>query len=166
MPKKPDAVREFRAWLLDKQDELDAMHDWEPDDQAWEASAIIVHEAGVRAARLGLTQLYQVSRRYPWSVTTRDALAFLSDCLKGLPKEKPDTLTPPQAARILGVNPDKVLGWIRSGELKASNLAKRQGGRPKYRIAGEDLQAFRNRRTVQPRQKPKPRPAWHGKTYF
>jgi excisionase family DNA binding protein len=93
-------------------------------------------------------------------------MAFLSDCLKGLPKEKPDTLTPPQVARILGVNPDKVLGWIRSGELKAANLARRQGGRPKYRIAEEDLQAFKNRRAVQPRQKPNPRPAWHGKTYF
>jgi hypothetical protein len=64
MPKKPDPAREFRVWLLDKQDELDAMHDWEPDDQVWEASAIIVHDAGVRAARLGLTQLYQASRRY------------------------------------------------------------------------------------------------------
>lgn len=166
MPKKPDAVKAFRAWLLEKQDELNAMHDWEPDDQAWEASAIIVHEAGLLAARLGLTELYQTSRRFRSSVTTRDALAYLSDCLKGLPKEKADSYTPPQAARILGVNPDKVLNWIRSGELRASNLAKRQGGRPKYRIAEEDLQAFKNRRAVQPRTKPQRRPAWNGKTYF
>jgi excisionase family DNA binding protein len=32
-------------------------------------------------------------------------------------------LTPPEIARLWGVSADKVLTWIRSGELKAMNAA-------------------------------------------
>jgi excisionase family DNA binding protein len=61
-------------------------------------------------------------------------------------------LTPPQVAEQLGIEPAKVIGWIRRGELKAANVADRLGGRPRYRISTDSLDAFLNRR--QPVQAP------------
>lgn len=59
-------------------------------------------------------------------------------------------LTPPQVGRQLGVTPEKVIGWIRRGELRAANLATTLKGRPRYRIAPDDLDSFLVRRTVAP----------------
>ncbi|KAA5540310.1 helix-turn-helix domain-containing protein [Roseiconus nitratireducens] len=64
--------------------------------------------------------------------------------------------TPPQAAELLGVKPDKILGWIHSGELPASNVAKVPNGeRPRWRIAENDLGRFllhrRNPASVEPK---------------
>ena len=64
---------------------------------------------------------------------------------------EPRKLTPPQLARRLGVGPDKVLNWIRTGELRAINAATKPNGRPRYLIDIEDLRAFENRRAVTPR---------------
>jgi len=57
-------------------------------------------------------------------------------------------LTPPQLARLWGISPDKVLNWIRSGELRAINVAATPGGRPRYLIDRTDVQAFETRRAV------------------
>jgi excisionase family DNA binding protein len=54
-------------------------------------------------------------------------------------------LTPPQVARQLGVDPATVIGWIRSGEMKASNVGK-GSQRPRYRIQQSDLDAFLRKR--------------------
>ena len=59
-------------------------------------------------------------------------------------------LTPPELARLWGVSHDKVLAWIRSGELAAINVATKLGGRPQYKIDVEELKAFEKRRTVLP----------------
>jgi excisionase family DNA binding protein len=71
--------------------------------------------------------------------------------------------TPPELAKQYGVSPDKVLAWIRAGELRAINVATRLGGRPRYRISEEDLAAFEARRAARPspkRQRPaRPREA-------
>jgi len=63
-------------------------------------------------------------------------------------------LTPPQVARRLAVKPGKVLGWIKSGELKAINVAQRPSGRPRWRIDPADLAAFEARRSAGPTPKP------------
>jgi hypothetical protein len=55
--------------------------------------------------------------------------------------------TPPELAREWGVSPDKILGWIRSGELLATNVAASQGGRPRYRIDAEAIRSFQQRRS-------------------
>lgn len=55
--------------------------------------------------------------------------------------------TPPQAAKLLGVDSDKVLAWIHAGELNASNCATSPTGeRPRWRIAEDDLARFLFRR--------------------
>lgn len=61
------------------------------------------------------------------------------------------TYTPPAIGRMLKVKSDKVLIWIRSGELKAVNIAEHAAGRPRWRIFDDDLQAFlRSRQNVKP----------------
>ena len=43
-----------------------------------------------------------------------------------------------------------ILGWIKRGELKAINVSRKQGGRPKWRITEEALAAFEQLRTPTP----------------
>ena len=43
-----------------------------------------------------------------------------------------------------------ILGWIKSGELKAVDVSRRLGGRPKWRITPEALAAFEELRTPTP----------------
>jgi hypothetical protein len=51
----------------------------------------------------------------------------------------------------------KVLGWIKRGELRAINVADKQGKRPRWRISPEELQDFLRSRTSSPTIKAKPR---------
>jgi hypothetical protein len=60
-------------------------------------------------------------------------------------------LTPPMVARLLGVAAEKVVGWIRSGELAAFDASTRQGGRPRYLISRDALADFQARRAVRPK---------------
>jgi excisionase family DNA binding protein len=57
--------------------------------------------------------------------------------------------SPPQIAKPLGIDPGKVRGWIDSGELRAVNVATNRGGRPRWRISLEELDAFLLRRQSQ-----------------
>ncbi len=68
-------------------------------------------------------------------------------------------LSPCTVARRLGVRDATIYGWIRSGELKAANLAAIAGRRPRFRIAPDDLAAFLARRAagVLVEQKPRAR---------
>ena len=68
-----------------------------------------------------------------------------------------DVLTVTEAARRLKVSRDNVLGWIHTGRLRAANTAKGTG-RPRYRIARTDLDAFLSCRTRQPAVKERRRP--------
>jgi excisionase family DNA binding protein len=65
-------------------------------------------------------------------------------------------LTPPQVAKLLGVDPATVIGWIRSGELRAYNVGSRRSMRPSYRIDPDALEQFKKLRQVIP---PPPRTA-------
>jgi excisionase family DNA binding protein len=50
-----------------------------------------------------------------------------------------------------GVSEHTVLGWIRSGELRAVNVGRRPGGKkPRWRITQEALEAFERARTPAP----------------
>lgn len=69
-------------------------------------------------------------------------------------------LTPPEVASLYGVEPAKVIAWIRSGELPAINLATRADAkRPRYRIREADLDVFEQVRLAKrpPRSTRRPR---------
>ena len=71
--------------------------------------------------------------------------------------ESKTKLTPPELAELWGISPDKVHAWIRSGELRAINVATTPGGRPRYVIDREDIIAFELKRSIvappQPRRR-------------
>jgi len=62
-------------------------------------------------------------------------------------------LTPPEAAKILGVDATKVLKFIEAGELKAANLS--MSVRARWKINPDDLDAFLESRSF---EKPLPKP--------
>ncbi len=80
---------------------------------------------------------------------------------------KPDgscqrTMTTAELARLWRVGRDKVLGWIRRGELKAFNVATDPLGPPKYRIPIDALENFKAERApmlARPARSPRRRKA-------
>ena len=64
-----------------------------------------------------------------------------------------DILNPNDVAKELHVSPATVIGWIRSGQLKAANLAT--GHRPRYVVKRDDLNAFLRLRQAAQRRKPR-----------
>jgi hypothetical protein len=63
---------------------------------------------------------------------------------------KRQTLTPPQLAKQWGVSTTKVKHFIRTGELRAFNLAASNCHRPRYVIDVADIEAFKRARQVVP----------------
>lgn len=106
-------MKEFKSWLLTKQQELAALSNEEPDPQVWEHAGLVIDEAGNRAARLGLTDLYERARSYGWSVTTREAVGFLTKCLTGLPSSPAPSLDVHEVAKLLGCTPRTI--WRHEG---------------------------------------------------
>lgn len=74
-----------------------------------------------------------------------------------MPGEPPQKVTPPQLAREWGIAVDKVLTWIRAGELKAINAATRRGGMPRYLIDRRDIENFEAARSASPPPAPQRR---------
>lgn len=129
--------------------ELDRLYEADPSGQwSGEAAAGIVMELSERMAAAGLSHLV---RSPVDEVDIIDAKRYVAECIAATAQE-PDYLTPPQVAKKLGADPATVIQWIRSGQLKASNLAT--GHRPRYVIQPEELQAFlRMREPQQPTRK-------------
>jgi hypothetical protein len=59
-------------------------------------------------------------------------------------------LTVPQLAREWGVSTQKIVGFIRRGELRAVNLASHRSTRPRYAIDIDDIASFERARQVVP----------------
>jgi excisionase family DNA binding protein len=61
------------------------------------------------------------------------------------------TITIKELCERFAVGEHTVLGWIRSGELRALNVGRRPGGKkPRWRITAEALAAFELTRTHNP----------------
>ena len=56
--------------------------------------------------------------------------------------------TPAELAKLHRLSRTRLMHWINSGELRASNLGSR--ARPRYRITKEAMDAFLERRAVKP----------------
>ena len=66
-------------------------------------------------------------------------------------------ISPNALAKRLSIDVHKVLGWIRSGELRAHNLAEHTSGRPRWKILPDALDAFLAARQSTPATAPAPR---------
>jgi excisionase family DNA binding protein len=138
-------IQQFTKWL---RSEIKSFSDPDPAENQFYEAAQTIRQAGQIALSLGLPEVAELCSLRTTALSLPVAQKVLSECLQAI-KQPSDTLTPPQAATILGVNPEKILTWIRSGELRAVNIVKKQGGRPKYRITKDEIKSFLNRRTVQ-----------------
>jgi hypothetical protein len=63
----------------------------------------------------------------------------------------------PYLAKEWGIATNKITAWIKSGELKAINVATSRDQRPRYLIDRADIEAFERARLVVPEQPPRPR---------
>lgn len=60
-------------------------------------------------------------------------------------------ITPPELAARWGIAPEKVIVWIKSGELRAIDASLFRGGaKPRYLIDETDIEAFETARQVAP----------------
>lgn len=59
-------------------------------------------------------------------------------------------VTPPMLAKLWGISSDKILHWIRTGELQAVNVATDRSSRPRYLIDAQAIKAFEAARSIQP----------------
>ena len=59
-------------------------------------------------------------------------------------------ITPPEYAKRLGVSVAKVSHFIRTGELKAINVASDRNNRPRFLIDLDDIERFEKARAVVP----------------
>lgn len=66
-------------------------------------------------------------------------------------------LTPPQLARLWGVTTEKIVAFIKSGELAAIDASTRRNQRPRYLIDKSAVEDFERRRAVVPKPEPAPR---------
>ena len=106
-----------------------------------------IEEAYQHAVDLRLSKAVAACRKGP-------VIDRLLECLNAIPAS--DFLTPPQVAEQLGTSPETVIGWIKSGQLNAANLAT--GDRPRYVITPDDLAEFLKSRQPQPPQPRKLKP--------
>jgi excisionase family DNA binding protein len=133
----------MKAFLLERlkwveeRDALQGIIDISPDDRLMDA---IVDDVVKEAAKRGFSEIVENGQKLGRYPTLEQVRLFLTACLAGC---KTSYLTPPQIAKALGVGNDKVWGWIRRGELVATNVTTKPGGRPRWRISKEDFDAFR-----------------------
>ena len=81
----------------------------------------------------------------------------------------PSVLTPPQLAKEMGIDVDKVYAFIRSSELRATDTAIKPGGRARYRISRADAADFSGGGRTRHRRRRRPggkRWIWAVKEYY
>ena len=62
--------------------------------------------------------------------------------------------TPPEVAKRYGVDPSRVITWIRNGELRAIDVSRRGAKRPRFRIDPSALLEFEAKRSATSSPKP------------
>ena len=170
-----DTMRDFRRWLEEAFDFLDKVAKYGPPHEhpdgeeilpadGWSVcqypdalyveiqAAEIAEEARRMACQFGGGHLVGDELT---TATPRETLAIVGKLVNWAREAVPHaaTLTVTEAAKLLRVSRDKVLGWINSSRLRAVNTAGGPG-RPRYRIARADLEKFLDGRTRRPDAKP------------
>jgi len=96
------------------------------------------------------TALLDLFKEYREAVSSDEAAASLAlaDVLLGKTPNQRMILNPGDVAKQLSVSPATVTNWIRTGQLKAANIA--HGHRPRFIIQQADVDAFLRFRQVIP----------------
>jgi excisionase family DNA binding protein len=123
------------------------LHDLEqvPDDVADEYVAGIVNLVSQWASANGHADLV---RDWTPAASRLEARRYLAEAIAVTKTQEDGTITPSQVAKRLGVRSERVLAWIKSGKLKASNLGTK---RPRYRVTQDDLSTFLKEQQTPPK---------------
>jgi excisionase family DNA binding protein len=139
---------QFKNWLTDRLTAIEPRIG-EPPGSEW---AAIVADAKQHCYALGwhdfalsLPDAEKVKTPLTAANQLRRCLAML-DTPPAVPDA--DVLDPPDVASLLKCSPDTVRDWIRSGQLRASNVAS--GNRPRWKIQRSDLETFLQTRQADP----------------
>ena len=159
-------LQTMKAFLLERlkwveeRDYLQGIIDIHEDDNL---EGVIVTQTIKYAAQHGRPDIVENGQKLGPYPTLEEVRLFLTACLASC---KTSYLTPPQIAKALGVGNDKVWGWIRRGELTATNVTTKPGGRPRWRISKEDFDAFRKGKRPQEKVSLRRSSSVKPKTYF
>jgi len=148
------SIKKLYSWLREQCDYVATMaREFDPDPCNDLEAAEIVEEARRQCSRFGFDDLGEQVH----VISARSALPMLGKMLTWARQEKSkgDWLSPPQAAKVLGVKSDTVRYWIHTGQLPAVNIAKKEGGRPQFAIPPAALETFKTRRSTRQPVKPK-----------
>ncbi|RIK73292.1 MAG: hypothetical protein DCC68_25165 [Planctomycetota bacterium] len=146
----------FANWLKKQLNAIDRLENHpDPPECVFDDVAATIAEAGRRAAKAGVVKAVEACQIRPGPVAISLARKILAECLAVIDNES-GSLTPPEVAKRLGVSPETVIGWIRSGELKAANVGKGKK-RARYRIEPDALAEFQQRRSNAPENPPQRR---------
>ncbi|HEY2411589.1 MAG TPA: helix-turn-helix domain-containing protein [Pirellulaceae bacterium] len=102
------------------------------------------------------------SRGETYSSGSSSSLAGSWPMPSALPAKPERWLSPPAIASLLGCKAEKVISFIKNGEISAVNIASNLLGRPRYRISPEAFEKFLQRRSCMPETKPVRRPRRNG----
>jgi excisionase family DNA binding protein len=135
----PTTLAAYRKWLSQAFDAVKRWLEQELDESDEQFCAAVVNRASKLARRLGAGH---IAAPHVEKSSHEHAMALLGRLLAWIKAQKPTgSWTTDSIAKWMKVSPDKVRGWIRSGELKATNVAK-PGNKPKYRIDPADFDSF------------------------
>lgn len=101
----------------------------------------------------------------PTAAADQDAATPRSRKPRGVPATPTSSLSegtfynPAQVAEMWGVSHDKILEFIKTGELEAFNVASKKSRRPQFKIPIAALQAFQQRRSGRDPARSLPAPA-------
>jgi len=146
-------VPQFKKWLEMKRRWLAYVADYYEDTPTFVklCASDIAAEASQHVAEL---HLHELMRQWGEQAEVLEVDKYLVECLGSLPDTK-TLFTPPEIAEQLAVAPETVVGWIKSGQLKGSNLAT--AARPRYVVQPDDLSSFLKSRQPEPPQPRKPK---------
>jgi DNA-directed RNA polymerase subunit K/omega len=138
--------------LLDRADtQLAECHDEQSD--RFDFTLSVIRRAHEIALEHHAADAAEIARKVTGPLSPGEGRVILASMRASLPESEPqpaepqpDTLDPPQVAKELRVSPATVIGWIRSKQLRAANIAT--GSRPRYIIQRVDLDRFLKLRQV------------------
>jgi len=76
-------------------------------------------------------------------------------------------LTPPELAKLLAVDPDRVRTWCKNGTIRAIDVSENPGtGKPRFRIMPDAIEEFLASRSVTPPPPRRQRRKKSARTYY
>jgi excisionase family DNA binding protein len=135
--------QQFFHKLLDRATAFDYAPS-EGQEMVWSACLALIHEAGDRAVRLGLTEIAARARKFKLIATPGEAQTLIGECLAALTpaptaEEKNDLKTVKDASGVLRIGTGKVYDLVAKGLIKHVKVGRRICFRP------ADLDEYLNR---------------------